>query len=379
MALAGCAPPPTDEAGMVAAPIANGALDDGDPAAVALMIGESMICTGTLVRPSVVLTAAHCVPPNIAEYATSYQELAIHIGHDVGQPGVRRAVVDGWTHPGFGSTFANDIALLRLEAPAPVVPVAFAQHPMGDADIGSPLRIIGFGIYDNDTGAHGVKHHGIVALEGVYPDFFHTTPNPGSTCPGDSGGPTLRDHDGQTRVVGVHSGGDCDVVGIETRVELHLDALHGFIGESPVGPGCGADGQCATSCGFADVDCPCAADGLCSESCGDPASDPECNPGCGSDGACQIDGCLLPDPDCAADVDEADDHDEADEPADATGCALGAGPSQGQPLLFVLAALTWRRRRQASSSPMGWVVSKTRIPASSAASASGSSISSVDS
>ena len=85
-------------------PIVNGQIASGDPAVVALVGNNNFLCTGTLIRPTVVLTAAHCVPPHISQFGvTSYGQMAVFFGTNLGGSGELRQVVEGWTHPGWAA------------------------------------------------------------------------------------------------------------------------------------------------------------------------------------------------------------------------------------------------------------------------------------
>ncbi len=73
-AFAGCGAPPT--VGERTQPIINGSTDPGDNAVVlvAAQVPGSMnasLCTGEIVSPHVVLTAAHCVDPSATAPSSS--------------------------------------------------------------------------------------------------------------------------------------------------------------------------------------------------------------------------------------------------------------------------------------------------------------------
>jgi hypothetical protein len=361
--------------------IVGGQPDSGDPAVVALLADGYFICTGTLVHPTVVMTAAHCLPPNLSDLGiTDYTQMAAFFGSDVLSGGDVRPVVDGWTHPGWNiDVLEDDIGLVRLASPGPVPPIPYAVGAMSAADQGAPVRIVGFGMIDpNNQGSVGVKHQATTAIEAVAPFYFTMYASPAGTCNGDSGGTALMDLGGQEVVVGVHSRSDCETLSIDTRVDAYQDDIVAFIGETQV-PQCFADGACATGCASPDPDCPCAEDGFCHDVCPDPATDPDCDAGCGGDGVCNQtcgddpdcpcgvgDGVCAPDcpedPDCGS-VCPTDDvcDDECDVDPDcwnagtlraqrrheATGCELGgSGRRTGAGVLLAAFALLAARKRR---------------------------------
>jgi hypothetical protein len=294
--LVGCAPEAPGEAPTESASqgIVNGQLDNGDPAVVALAVDGYLVCSGTLITPTVVLTAAHCTPPTTG---SSFTDIAVFFGNDVTQSGELIQVIDGWSHPSFSLDEADyDIAVLRLARPGPAAPIQVNTIAMSNADVGDPVRIVGFGMTsENNPNSAGRKRQGTTVVYEVFPGLFTMPLQPSGTCSGDSGGTALMVRGGNEVVTGVHSRSDCASIAIDTRVDAFLDDINAFIGA--VEPGCGFDGACASGCSEPDPDCPCAPDGLCTSACADPATDPDCDPSCGADGTCS-ESCPMPDPDC---------------------------------------------------------------------------------
>jgi V8-like Glu-specific endopeptidase len=301
LAASGCAPSNdttdarSDVVGASGHAIVNGQYDPGDPAVVALAADGMFVCSGTLITPTVVLTAAHCLPPNIP--VNGFTDMAVFFGSDISSPGTVIGVLEGWTHPGWTNEgVRDDIGLLRLSAPGPATPIPVNTAPLNNGDVGDPVRLIGFGITGpNNQGTSGRKRQGNTVVDAVYQTVFTMLAQPSGTCSGDSGGTALMDRGAGEVVAGIHSRSDCINNATDTRVAVYLPEINSFIGA--IEPGRGFDAVCATGCTEPDPDCPCAGDGFCTTACADPLDDPDCDPGCGQDGMCVLE-CPAKDPDC---------------------------------------------------------------------------------
>jgi len=213
-------------------PLVQGQVNNGDPAVVALTVQGQQFCTGTLIRPDVVLTAAHCLPPNMP--VGDYSDIEVFFGTDVFGAGEFASVSDGWTHPGWSEDeFPNDIGLIRLAQPVAVTPIPIRTSSMRNNMVGEQVRITGFGITQNDAHDSGLKRVATTEVSQVYQGLFDMAMVPSGICSGDSGGPALILNDGIEEVAGIHSRSDCVSTSIDTSVPDYLDAIYAFIGESP--------------------------------------------------------------------------------------------------------------------------------------------------
>jgi MYXO-CTERM domain-containing protein len=292
--LMGCGPdddryPALDQ---TAQEIVSGSVDYGDPAVVALSRWGQAFCSATLITPTVVLTAAHCLPPNIPEITNSYGDIEVFFGTQVGN-GTVIQVVDGWTNPAWDDDATyDDIGLVRLASAGPATPLLANGANVGQFQA---VRIIGFGVTSANASDSGTKREGTSYVQDLDPYAMILGSSPSATCFGDSGGPTLADLGAGEVVIGVHSRSDCQNGYVEMRVDGYINDINTFIGQ---GPSCSQDGQCAPGCPAPDPDCPCASDGHCTAACPTPADDPDCVADCSGDGQCNPE-CGPSDPDCA--------------------------------------------------------------------------------
>jgi Trypsin len=298
LALAACAgaePPATR-----ATPIVGGEISGADDAVIAFVREGVVHCTGTLVAPRVVVTAAHCVD---AEIGPDPLTLQVIFGPRAFEPDAVRAVVAVALHPEWDrDSFDNDLAFVRLDRPAPVLPVPMNLADLGDDLVGTPLRLVGYGTTRAGfPRSAGFKRVGLTRLNLLGARTFGFANDPSQTCEGDSGGPAfLRRGQGRELLAGVASYGDadCAVIGVDTRIDAYADSfVVGRLAAWATAGDCGADGVC-TECTPSDPDCldRCQPDDVCQpEGC--QPTDIDCELSCGGGNDC-IAGCIPADPDC---------------------------------------------------------------------------------
>jgi hypothetical protein len=251
---------------------------------------KNIFCSGTLITPTVVLTAAHCLDTSklgqTSFVTRSPNSVRIYVGTEpmtATSASQFAEVSETKINPGYNKyTLDNDIALLRLKnpvtsvAPVPALP-ASKGFTQADADAEPPLALdfVGFG-YDEDRninvklqfvgelgglgcdvegcGDAGFPEHQISYNQGNLDDTYDD--GEGGPCNGDSGGPAFVDRtetvDGvevtTTYVGGVTSYGDADclVYGVSTRADAYESWIDEFANPPPPPPAptCDNDGRC---------------------------------------------------------------------------------------------------------------------------------------
>lgn len=261
----GCAPH-DPVVGTGARPVINGTptMAGQYPAVGALVVDLQPTCSGTLITPNAVLTAAHCLDPLfIGDSIPGFTRV---LDANLVGPADVTAGAMAIQHPDFDLESEmepslgqwNDIGVLILSADVPGAELAILPDPAEAMELlpGISLDLVGYGLTSNDSFDVGVKHHGSAKLvQAVQHELFISEPGEQQNCNGDSGGPAFAELSGGTRIVGTVSRAPdtnpvCDHGGIDTRVDAYLDWIHLLV-EVPCG---GLEVPCSVDCVGDDCD-----------------------------------------------------------------------------------------------------------------------------
>jgi MYXO-CTERM domain-containing protein len=318
------------------------------PSVVALLVGQGNntgLCTGTLIAPNAILTAAHCIDPGLSGLpslqAVADNTLVIFNSTNINtnQGFVRGAsqVIQHPSSPNFPAGLGqHDIGVIILDspvnniAPSPVefdpnrnlLGVSVVEVGYGETEQGTAgaLRFVSNSI--DNCASFGENNSALVCID--------QTDGKGA-CSGDSGGPLFGP---AGEILGVTSFGDrdCEIFGAYTRASFEADFVAQFV-EGGTPPDCSANNQCNPACiAVADPDClDCdAGDNQCTAGCGQNGNpeDIDCNsPLCGADNACNQQCIALNqvDPDCTANN------------AEGEGCSITPAQPNSSPVMPVAA------------------------------------------
>ncbi len=194
-------------------------------------------CTGTLISPTHVLTAAHCTV-GVGDTAGTF---------DVGGQTYRTS--DITDHPRYNDDqFDVGYDLSIMELSRPVTGVTPSQINRVAPQVGTTLTLVGFGeggtSRNGSLGDFGTKRVGETLLDEVtnlHLNWSFDSHNESNTAPGDSGGPAFINVSGNYLIAGVTSGGDGDAHSLgdnsfDTRIDVFANWIDSVVGDTAPSP-----------------------------------------------------------------------------------------------------------------------------------------------
>ncbi len=236
--LAACSPP--EAIGEQEAAIVGGSTDTGDPSVVLVHGNDgstsTTTCTGSIIAPRVVLTAAHCVTNKA--YGLSIGLNYLYDFTDSASAGALVPVESSTIAPGYDPTVIphlHDIAIIRVGTNLGKALPYHAGAP--DATwYGQPLRIVGYGRTGAKTEDQNMRRAVMTEIFDIRPNDL-AIDNGKQPCVGDSGGPAFLTLNGVSTIVGVAGSAspDCMTSAHYGRIDTDITFINAAVAGSSGG------------------------------------------------------------------------------------------------------------------------------------------------
>lgn len=266
--------------------VIGGKQDMQNPAVGALAWYGLSICSGTLIAPRVVLTAAHCIDfakaLTFARMEAYWSYLSFRIERPVtDKPEGHQFLYYTWApeqaavHPQWETSndpYAYDLGLILLSKPVPseiAQPIPFQETPLSNTVVGQAILLMGYGQIQTMPFLQSTerKHSGRIPIESLTSTYVRIGGDKAPrSCYGDSGGPYLLEQNGSLKVVAVNSHGAenrsqlpgiagayiCDGSSHGIRTDVYTDFINSWLRQHGYGSqtcrknsDCGFCGECS--------------------------------------------------------------------------------------------------------------------------------------
>jgi hypothetical protein len=173
-------------------------------------IDKAGFCTGVVIGPRTVLTAAHCV--------VALDNMRVYYRDEAGQP-VLREIAAAVVNPNYRAdaiakrAISIDLALIETKAPLGARFSPAELDPPGQPSIGESLEIFGYGVAEEGNGrSAGVLRGARLAVRAPLSEVLVWAEDPAGrgsgACTGDSGGPIVATDSGKVLAIIAWSAGD---------------------------------------------------------------------------------------------------------------------------------------------------------------------------